>query len=113
MVPAPHLQRVTSLSRGPPALLLPPSRWGLWVGPARAKNPPLTTMDAWSGTEQDLGSEHLENTRVRARVHEGGLPAASSPAPVPAPPNPASTLLLAHSIFLKPAPESVSPYSFS
>lgn len=46
MVPAPHLQSMTSLSPGPPALLPPPSRGGLWVGPARAKNPPPTPTDA-------------------------------------------------------------------
>lgn len=43
----------------------------------------------------------------------GRGPAASSPAPIPALPSPASILLLAHSIFRKPTPESVSPYSFS
>lgn len=40
MVPATHLQKVTSFSLGPPARLPPPSRWGPLVGPARAKSLP-------------------------------------------------------------------------
>lgn len=80
MVPAPHLQRVASLSPGPPAPSLPPSGWGLWRGsavPARAQNFPLTPRDAWSRTEQGLEPEHLDNGRVGERSREGqkeGLP---------------------------------------
>lgn len=44
MVPAPHLQRVTSFNLGPPALLPPPSGWGL-PGP-RVPLPHLGTLEA-------------------------------------------------------------------
>lgn len=109
VVPAPHLQRATSLSPGPPALLPP----ALWAGPACDKDPPPTPREAQSRKSRawlrSFGEQESRGTGLGMGL-EGGLPAPCSPAPVPLLSSPASTRLPALGIFPQPTP-SLSPHS--
>lgn len=111
MGPPPHLQRKTSFSLRPAAPLPAPQMQPLG-GPVRAKNLLPSPRDAW-GRRPEAGAfgEQESQDKGLGMGQKGGLPVTSSRPLVPVLSSPASTLLLAHSIFLMLSPEPASPHS--